>query len=170
MGWNYLSIPKLQWCSHWNLGMDKPFHPTHYNGCNCLSMLGLKLNHVSKRGRRGYHGHNTIPRFTVCLILCVLGLVSFCFVVAILSAPKNWWGVASHAVCIVSPWRGIIVCFTVHWQSQRESTEDLHTFFIISLKMLLNKHSSNWWFEMPWCTWNVMSITSRTLWLPCIPR
>ena len=24
--------------------------PTHYNGCNYLSMLGLKLNHVSKRG------------------------------------------------------------------------------------------------------------------------
>ena len=25
----------------------------HYNGCNYLSMLGLKLNHVSKRGPRG---------------------------------------------------------------------------------------------------------------------
>ena len=25
-------------------------HPTHYNGCDYLSMLGLKLNHVSKRG------------------------------------------------------------------------------------------------------------------------
>ena len=30
--------------------MDKWFHPTLYNGCNYLSMLGLKLNHVSKRG------------------------------------------------------------------------------------------------------------------------
>ena len=30
--------------------MDKLFHPTLYNGCNYLSMLGLKLNHVSKRG------------------------------------------------------------------------------------------------------------------------
>ena len=28
---------------------DKQFHPTLYNGCNYLSMLGLKLNHVSKR-------------------------------------------------------------------------------------------------------------------------
>ena len=27
-------------------------HPTLYNGCNYLSMLGLKLNHVSKRGHR----------------------------------------------------------------------------------------------------------------------
>ena len=30
--------------------MDKYFHPTQYNGCSYLSMLGLKLNHVSKRG------------------------------------------------------------------------------------------------------------------------
>ena len=28
--------------------MDKQFHPTHYNGCNQLSMLRLKLIHVSK--------------------------------------------------------------------------------------------------------------------------
>ena len=31
---------------------DKYFHPTHYNGCSCLSMLGFKLIHVSKRGYR----------------------------------------------------------------------------------------------------------------------
>ena len=27
VGWNYLSIPKLQWLHHWSLGMDKYFHP-----------------------------------------------------------------------------------------------------------------------------------------------
>ena len=32
--------------------MDKYFHPTLYNGCNYLSMLGLKLIHVRKRGHR----------------------------------------------------------------------------------------------------------------------
>ena len=32
------------------MAMDKLFYPTFYNGCNYLSMLGLKLNHVSKRG------------------------------------------------------------------------------------------------------------------------
>ena len=42
MGWNYLSIPKLQRLHRWSLGMDKLFHPTHYKGCNYLSMLGLK--------------------------------------------------------------------------------------------------------------------------------
>ena len=30
--------------------MDELFHPTLYNGCNYLSMLGLKLIHVSKSG------------------------------------------------------------------------------------------------------------------------
>ena len=34
----------------WSLGMDKYFHPTLYNGCSYLSMLWLKLNHVSKKG------------------------------------------------------------------------------------------------------------------------
>ena len=28
----------------------KEFHPIHYNGCKYLSMLGLQLIHVSKRG------------------------------------------------------------------------------------------------------------------------
>ena len=54
MGWNYLSIPKLQWCSRWSLGMDKLFHPTHYWACNYLSMLGLNLIHVSKRSYSSY--------------------------------------------------------------------------------------------------------------------
>ena len=50
MGWNYLSVPKLQWWHRWSLGMDKLFHLTFYNGCYYLSMLGLKLIHVSRVG------------------------------------------------------------------------------------------------------------------------
>ena len=34
----------------WSWEIEKYFHPTHYNGSKYLSMLGLKLNHVSKRG------------------------------------------------------------------------------------------------------------------------
>ena len=34
------------------LGMVKYVHHTLYNGCNYLSMLGLKLSHVCKRGAR----------------------------------------------------------------------------------------------------------------------
>ena len=41
MGWNYLPIVKLQRLYRWSLGKDKQFHPTLYNGCNYLSMLGL---------------------------------------------------------------------------------------------------------------------------------
>ena len=52
MEWNYLSIPKLQRCNRWSLEMDKWFQTTLHYGRNYLSMLGLKLNHVSKRGRR----------------------------------------------------------------------------------------------------------------------
>ena len=37
MGWNYLSIPKLQQLRCWSFGMNKKFHPTFYNGCNYLS-------------------------------------------------------------------------------------------------------------------------------------
>ena len=48
---------------HWSLGMDKYFHPTLYNVCNYVSMLGLKVNHVRKRD----------PRYTrsVYLIKCL---------------------------------------------------------------------------------------------------
>ena len=52
MAWNYLSIPKLQRFYRWSLGIDKWFHLVHYNVCNWLSMLGLRLNHVSKRVSR----------------------------------------------------------------------------------------------------------------------
>ena len=39
-------------CNRWSFGMDKYFHPTPYWACDYLSMLELKLNHVSKRGYR----------------------------------------------------------------------------------------------------------------------
>ena len=44
MGWNNLTILKLQRCNH----------PTLHNWCNYLSMLGLKLISVSKRGPWSY--------------------------------------------------------------------------------------------------------------------
>ena len=50
VGWNYLSIPKLQRYNGWSLGMDTEFHLTLYRACDYLSMLRFKLNHVSKRG------------------------------------------------------------------------------------------------------------------------
>ena len=40
------------------LGIDKLCHPTLYNGCNYSSMLGLKLNHVSKRAHENVGADN----------------------------------------------------------------------------------------------------------------
>ena len=65
VGWNCLSIPKLQWLHHWSLGMDTSFYPTLYNGWNYSSMLGLKLHHVSKRAPRS-------PA-TMVVIVCTAG-------------------------------------------------------------------------------------------------
>ena len=48
MGWNYLSIPKVQQCNRWSQGMDNWWHSTLYNGFHHLTMLGFKLIHVSK--------------------------------------------------------------------------------------------------------------------------
>ena len=48
---------------HGSLGMDKSFHPTVYIGYNYLSMLGLKLIHVSKRGPRCW---NVTTAMTCC--------------------------------------------------------------------------------------------------------
>ena len=48
MGWNYSSISKFQRCNRWSLGMDKYCYLTLCWACGYLSMLELKLNHVSK--------------------------------------------------------------------------------------------------------------------------
>ena len=49
MGWNDLSISKLQQLHRWSLEMDDNFTPHIFNCCNYFSMLWLKLNHVCKR-------------------------------------------------------------------------------------------------------------------------
>ena len=48
----YVSIPKLQWCNRWSLGMDKWFHRTLFWECDYLSLLGLQIIHVGKMGHR----------------------------------------------------------------------------------------------------------------------
>ena len=49
MGWNILSIPKLERLHHGSLGMDNQFHPKFYWACDYLSMLELELFNVSER-------------------------------------------------------------------------------------------------------------------------
>ena len=65
VGWNYLSIPKLQRLHRWSLRMNKEFHTTPYSGCNYLSMLYLQLIHVSERF--GSHGQNLNKKFSSLL-------------------------------------------------------------------------------------------------------
>ena len=55
VGWNYLSITKLQRCNRCSLGIDKLCHFTRYNGCNYLTMMGLKLNRVNKRRHKAQY-------------------------------------------------------------------------------------------------------------------
>ena len=43
MGWKTLSQTSTAQPLIWSLGMDRYSHPTLYNGCNYLSMLGFKL-------------------------------------------------------------------------------------------------------------------------------
>ena len=71
--WDEITYPFLNFngCNHRSLGMDKLFHLTLYQACNYLSMHGLKLNHVSKRGPR-------------CIVYgmycrCVLAILFQCF-------------------------------------------------------------------------------------------
>ena len=51
--------------------MDTEFHPTHYNGCNHLSMLVLKLIHVSKRGPWSLFTGCQPHRSQLCLCHCM---------------------------------------------------------------------------------------------------
>ena len=73
VGWNYLVIPKPQRLHRWSLGMGKSFHPTFYNGCDYLSLLGLKLNHVSKRGHWGsWYKRNKTTHIKTCTYFMVI--------------------------------------------------------------------------------------------------
>ena len=65
VGLHYIYMPKLQWCNRWSLGKDKEFQTILYNGCNYVSMQGLKLSHNNKRGHWSVrHGEvqNTVKR------------------------------------------------------------------------------------------------------------
>ena len=51
MNWNLSSTTELQRLHRWSYGINRK-NPTLYNGCNYVSILGLKSIHVSKRGPR----------------------------------------------------------------------------------------------------------------------
>ena len=54
--WDEIAYPFLNFNG---LGMDKYFHPICFWPCNYLSMLGLKLIHVSRRGHSRFYNDFT---------------------------------------------------------------------------------------------------------------
>ena len=72
MGWNYLSIHKLQRLRRWSLGTDKWIHPTLHNGCNYLSMPGSKLIRVGKKGPLSVASATELDNCAVLRLLCML--------------------------------------------------------------------------------------------------
>ena len=119
MRWNSLSIPKLQRLHRWSLGIDKAFHPTLYNGCNYLFMLGLKVIHISKRWWQDHPAcHDADLPYPSTW--CCPGKVH-CF----LALGHHWHGQVLSSFCVsvsvcpsVHPlltlW-GILVCSLVGW-------------------------------------------------------
>ena len=55
----------------WSFGMDMEFHPRLYIACSCVSMLGLKYNHVSKR-RHSTHKLIYMPVHSTCHPSCAI--------------------------------------------------------------------------------------------------
>ena len=80
--------------------MDKWFHPIHYNGCNYLSMLGLKLNHVSKRapGLQGAPGlqlgweYSSGGHISMCVCMCVYAFTEVTIIITHGKYTIRWGG------------------------------------------------------------------------------
>ena len=63
MRWNYYSTPKLKRLHRRSLGIEMLFHATLYNGRNDLSILVLKLIHVSKMGLCWWNHCGLVPPY-----------------------------------------------------------------------------------------------------------
>ena len=139
MGWNYLYIRKLQWLYCWSLGMDKEFHPTLYNGCNYLSMLGLKLNLISKRRPRT---SGTIMLTSDSLSVAVYFLTvktGGCFNIKMPSYQHR-----ADSSFVPSQWQMALLCNAIsHWLDaylestlQHKNSHYKDKYFIISIPVL----------------------------------
>ena len=132
MGWNYISILKLQRCSRWSFEMNKLFHPTIYRTCNYIYMPWLRLIHVNKRG----------PGLRHPLELCLTDILF-----QNLNSRKSWWRhqmetfSALLAICAGnSPVPG-------KFPTQRPVTRSFDVYFDLSPNKRLSKQSLGWWFE-----------------------
>ena len=153
MVWNY--IPKLQRFHSWSLGIDKQFHPTIYDWCNYLSMLGLKLFHVSKRGHRGpFYWHrlteimtwmsNYVRSFIVSLSLIqwIAKLARSCKEQCLPSPSDLRWFrllLIGNYVC----WRSAITQWESNSNNARNNAVYVETFFRFSTVYFLRSNISS---------------------------
>ena len=110
-----------------SLEMDNLFHPTIYNGCDCLSMLGLKLVN-------GAHSCD-IPPLCGCRVRVQK-------IVMMTSSNGNIFGVNGH-IC------GEIHRSPVNSSTKTSDAELWYIFFDLRLNKRQGKQSWGWWFETP---------------------
>ena len=107
-----------------SLEMDNLFHPTIYNGCDCLSMLGLKLVN-------GAHSCD-IPQLCGCRVRVQK-------IVMMTSSNGNIFGVNGH------------ICGEIHRSPVNSSTKtsdaELWYFLWSAPEQKAGKQSWGWWFE-----------------------
>ena len=159
MWWNDLSIPKLQRCNRWSLGMDKSFHHTLNWARDYLSMLGSKTNHVSKRGHNSFRDTHfgpwtspCIQPLSKCLIQTVAQNEEQCF-----NMPKSdtmktdlgdgseppgihihLWNVSEHMIYVRTS--GFHVLHDQGWADQLTTSSEIH-----NLSMITN--NAKGWFK-----------------------
>ena len=127
----------FQTCTAEAWGWISNFH----NGCIYLSMLGLKLNHVSKRGHRivSPKAHWIILLTRLAHIMFLLPLTVVCI--------SPWW---RHQIEIFSALLAICAGnspVTGEFLAQRPVTWSFDIFFDLHLHKRLSKQSWGWWFE-----------------------
>ena len=68
MGWNYLSIPKLQWLHRWSLRRDKWFHPTLYiegKPSHIPMVIHAYITSVAELTHWGWVTHICVSKLTI---------------------------------------------------------------------------------------------------------
>ena len=134
--WYYFSI-QTSTAQLWSLGMNKQLHPTLCWACYYLSMLWLKLNHVSKRG----------PWFGCAMLCCGYFMVGvMCLFSCFL---KSWW---RHQMETFSTLLALCAGYSMvtgEFPSQRPVTRSFDVFFDLCLNKRLSKQFKRWWFETP---------------------
>ena len=132
----------------WRLGIIKWYYHALYDGCNYLTMLGLKS---SKRDP--WCMECTLPWRSTIALLSVLWSWSTSLKYCI--CDRGWITMVSLLHDDVIKWKH----FPRYWQFVREFTghRSLNVFFDIRLSKRLSKQSWGWWFET----------SSRPLWRHC---